>query len=82
MPGHSKKKWISLDEGGFERFLGCLLLIGVYKSKNEAVTELWSHEMDVLFSVKLLLETDLPISSGICALMMQHRDADKDFVTK
>ena len=39
-----KKEWIPLDKKEFDRFLGCLLLIGVYKSKNEAVTELWSHE--------------------------------------
>ena len=39
-----KEKWICIDMKEYKQFLGLLLLIGVYKSKNEAVMELWNQE--------------------------------------
>ena len=42
--GVFEDKWVDIDTSEFKKFLGVLLLIGVYKSKNEEVAQLWSHD--------------------------------------
>ena len=36
--------WKDTDEGEIRRFIGLLLLAGVYTSKNEAISQLWNLE--------------------------------------
>jgi Transposase IS4 len=37
-------KWKPLDQNEFRKFIGLLILIGVYKSKNEEISQLWSNK--------------------------------------
>jgi hypothetical protein len=37
-----KETWKTLDTTELEKFLGALILVGVYKSKNEDIAQLWS----------------------------------------
>lgn len=37
-------KWKQLDESELLKFIGVLILIGVYKSKNEEISQLWSKK--------------------------------------
>ena len=39
-----KDKWAAIDQFEFDKFLGVAILIGVYKSNNENVAQLWSKE--------------------------------------
>ena len=39
-----KDKWVAINQSEFDRFLGVVILIGVYKSNNENVAQLWSKE--------------------------------------
>ena len=39
-----KDKWMTINQFEFDKFLGAVILIGVYKSNNENVAQLWSKE--------------------------------------
>lgn len=39
-----KANWITISQAEFEKFLGIVILIGVYKSNSENVSQLWSKE--------------------------------------
>jgi len=39
-----KDKWVAINQSEFDKFLGVVILIGVYKSNNENVAKLWSKK--------------------------------------
>ena len=39
-----KENWTAIDQSEFDKFLGVVILIGVYKSNSENVAQLWSKE--------------------------------------
>ena len=39
-----KDKWAAINQSEFDKFLGLVILIGVYKSNNKNVAQLWSNE--------------------------------------
>ncbi|XP_029651769.1 piggyBac transposable element-derived protein 4-like [Octopus sinensis] len=39
-----KDKWKEIDHSELKKFIGLIILIGVYGSKHENVTQLWSQE--------------------------------------
>ena len=39
-----KDEWVAINQSEFDKFLGVVILIGVYKSNNENVAQLWSKE--------------------------------------
>ena len=39
-----KEKWAAVNQFKFDKFLDVVILIGVYKSNNENVAQLWSKE--------------------------------------
>ena len=49
-----KDKWVAINQLEFDKFLGVLILIDVYKSNNENVAQLWSKENGRLIFNKLM----------------------------
>ena len=40
----TNNKWVAINQSEFDKFLSVLILIGVYKSNNENVAQLWIKE--------------------------------------
>ena len=40
----TKDKWVATNQFKFDKFLGEVILIDVYKSSNKYVAQLWSQE--------------------------------------
>ena len=49
-----KENWTAIDQSEFDKFLGIVILIGVYKSNSENVAQLWSKEDGRLIFNKLM----------------------------
>ena len=40
----TKDKWVAINQFKFNKFLGVVILIGVYKSSNKNIAQFWSKE--------------------------------------
>ena len=39
-----RDEWVAINQSKFDKFLGVVILVGVYKSNNKNVAQLWSKE--------------------------------------
>ena len=50
----TNNKWVAINQSEFDKFLSVVIVIGVYKSNNENVAQLWIKENGRPFFIKLM----------------------------